>query len=228
MATVPADPHLAEGYFLRMRERLRKTESMAVLVAHIYEVALSGEKHFERLRLAHKRHERAQLFGDHAAMQMEKSIMHALLYEAADTSFLVMNLLDFDQFELQASVSGSGLAGESAAEITRILHALEQQCRKLHGLEHDLGLALDYSRPLDEKEGITFHIHRHWQDFVPGSVPESFNAYFSRARFALLQRLAQRPRCWGGHQSIRQYLQRGEHAALLTAIDKLEKSHIPA
>lgn len=212
-------------YVERVKGRLSQALDAKNCAAQAWFLARSAEDHFARLELPWRRYLRAREQKDLASIAYERRLMLALMYEIADTAYLVMNMLDFKRLELESSADGYGLAGESATDVVKTLGYLNDQCGKLISFENRLGLRLDFKDPVDEKEGLTFNKHRHWQDFVVGSASDSFYRYFADARLILTQRLNAAPKFWA-HQTVRQYLQNKGYRALYEILRRLEQASI--
>ncbi len=222
MESISGDDSLRE-YYDRINQRLTKFSGVHNRIAQGWFLAKSAEDHFARYELPCRRYLRARGERDLASVAYERRVMLAILYEVADTAYLVMNVLDFDEIDLESSGDGYGLTGEGAADVLKVLSCLDNQCARLISLENKFDLRVDFSRPVDEKEGMTFVTHRHWQDFVAGSAEESFLAYFSRARQTVSARLNQRPRFWA-NQTVRQYIQAKGYRALIEILRRLEQA----
>ena len=214
-----------EEYLDRIDERMRKASTIGKRLAPVAQIVGNSEKHFVRVGLSAKRLHRATTLLDRMSQTFERSLIYVLLYEAVDHVCMVFNLLDFESMDLESALDGHGLAGESAAEVVQLFHMLNEKAGRILELEGQHHLHLDFSEPVDEKEGITWTTIPHWQDFVPGSVQHSFRDYFRGVREAVHRRLEQRPRFWKS-QNIRQYLHRKGHAELLRVIGKLEGARL--
>ena len=208
-------------YFAPIGARLQDLHIGQNLYTQALFLLKSSEVHFTRHRLAERRLLRAQAANDPIGVAYENSVIHALLYEIADTIYQVVALLDFDQLDLSASMDGCGLAGECAAEVVLALSALDRQCAGLLELERKHSVNIDFKTAIDEKEGISFEKHRHWQDFVAGSVAKSFRSYFALAQTAVRTRLSQRPKFWRD-QMVGQYLNRKGHESLNEILGRLD------
>ena len=181
----------------------------------------AANKHLERLDVAGRRIKRAAGLHDHPLYTVERETAAALVYEAFDHLCMAFVLLDFTRLELSAAADGSGLIGDTVLAVLHIIDAMEAEAKQLLRFEHENHVRLDFLHPIDEREGVTYQTHRHWQDFVKGSIQESFTAYFAQTRRAVRDRLAQRPPYWE-HQTVRGYLERRGCFALLTLFHRLE------
>lgn len=222
MKKIDSETNSTGEYFFRLDQRLGQDQGIAVKTMGIMNVAQSAERHFERLDLAEKRYQRAGMLPDLAAQAYEKKIILILLYDIVDTSYIVLNILDFDELELEASADGLGLTGESAADVLQIIGTLNKQCQRVLKIEKKYDFKVDFSEVVDELEGITYTKNIHWQDFVHGSIAESFYTYFSRAQDSLKERMQHSPRLWED-QTIEQYLKRKGYDALSAMVQRLER-----
>ncbi len=214
-------------YIHRLQSRIDAESDMSDKLGAIMEVARSSESHFGRFALSVQRLKRAEKQKDLFWVAAERLIMEILLYESIDTIFIVLALLDFDKFHLKASLDGYGVSGESASEILSILNILENQASEILAFEQEFSLQLDFLRAVDEKEGITFLGHKHWQDFVPGSFDQSFFRYFKTARRVLDNRLHKKPRIWT-NQTVAQFMKRRGYPDIFKIYQKLERMVEPA
>ena len=212
---------LDEEYVARVTARLEEASAAPKIVARAWHIARSGEEHFKRIEFTVKRHMRAKAAGDKTALPYENQVLAALLYEIADTGYLVLAMLDFDKLELDSSEDGRGLVGEVAPDVVRILDLLDNQAIRLLEIEKLTGVKMDFSTAVDEKLGITFVFQGHWHDMIPGSVKDSFYTYFRQAAKAVRARLAQKPDFWA-KQTVRQYLETKRYHALLKVLLRLE------
>lgn len=215
-----------EEYFDRLERRIRRGESVGKKIIRIQQIAKSAEDHFKRLSLPQERYLRAIEMHDDLSAAFERRTMLALLYEIVDTSFIVMNLLDFDELDLESSQNGHGLTGNSAFTVVHILTVLDDQCATVAQIEKEFDLIVDFVHPVDEKRGITYEGKSHWQDFFPGSVEKSFHLYFSQAQQSMNRRLDQRPRIWE-RQTIREYLRKHRYVSLVEMLGRLERARFP-
>lgn len=225
MNTLPSYDLAYDEYYTRLEDRLKSCASTTRRVMQIREIAASANDHFVRAATARRRLIRARASGDLSSAQFERRVLLALLYEIMDTFFIVVYLLDFEAFDLEPSADGEGLSGTAAATFVSILSMLEQQSRKLLALEVELELSANFKEPVDEKEGITYLRHRHWQDFHGISVEESFIHYFSRAKQSVTAWLADRPHLWAG-QSVEEYLKKKGYSHLLRVLHRLRNSSL--
>jgi len=198
-----SDTDTIHAYFSRIHERTCESANSQALKCCLSKLLRSANRHLSRFDLAARRYHRALELGQKGVMAFERDTMWALLYEAADTVYLVFQLLDPDQLNLTSSSDGAGIAGEDAPFVREILDAMEKICAKVLELSVIYDIPLDFKKALDEREGITYETHAHWRDLIPGSLEKSFFAYFSQAKEGVLQRLNQVPRFWG-QQSIKQ------------------------
>lgn len=210
----------------RVFERLDEHPDQDAYMAQLTQLYRSAEEHIERFRVAQRRRDRALRFGDHAAVEVEHSTMAALLYEAMDTVYLVVQLFDADRLRLESSLDGKGIRGEDASFVASLLDRLENISRRILAYEREENLTLDFRHPVDEREGITYTTRKHWQDIVPGSLEKSFFAYFIRARDAIGKRLNQVPRFWH-QQTLAQALARSRRRALSRVLARLREAPLP-
>ena len=211
----------ATEYFERLEGRVRKAARAGQVLAPLIHISAISGKHLMRFNEAARRLGRAERLGDRSSQLFERTLMYVLLYETVDHLCMVLNLLDFDTLDLESALDGHGLAGESASEVVTLLSGIDKRAHEVLSLEKAYHLHLDFGEPLDEKRGLTFTEFAHWQDFVPGSLAHSFRDYFRNVRQNLHHRLEQRPVFWK-QQSLRQYLHRRRHDALLRIIERLE------
>jgi len=216
---------LPDEYFERVDERVHKASTIGKRIASIVQLANLAENHMARYAMASRRYRRAIANQDKMSISFERSLMYVLLYEAVDHLCMVLNLLDFDELDLESSLDGHGLAGDCCAEVVHLLRMLNDKAVRILELEKEGQIRLDFAEPVDEKEGITYMTFPHWQDFVPGSVQKSFRDYFKSVRQAVHRRLEQKPRFWKT-QNVRQYLHRKGHDALLHVIGQLEGARL--
>ncbi len=212
---------LGEEYAARVNWRIEQDSDAEKRTSHAWFIARSGEDHFARLTLAIKRFVRARGFADQTALAYERDVIACLLYEIADTAYLTLSVLDFDKLDLSASEDGLGFVGEVAHEVVRTLSLLDNQANRLLEIEKSSAIRVDFTTPVDEKEGITYLRKHHWQDMVPGSVSDSFRGYFRHARDVVRTRLDKKPDFWVA-QTIRQYLVWKHYDALLQILQRLE------
>ncbi len=214
-----------EAYIERVREHLDGATGKHNRASRAAMIARSAEDHFARFEMPCKRYLRAMEEGDLVAAAYEKRVMLAILYEVADTAYLVMNMLDFSQLKLDSSTDGYGLVGDDSAEVVSTLGLLEEHAKRRMRLENRFEILVDFTSSVDEKEGITFKRHAHWKGFVSGDIEESFNAYFAKARQAVTERLNQQPLFWK-RRSIRQYLQDNGYRGLNEILRRLEQAQV--
>ena len=208
-------------YFTGINGENVQIEDASSKILTIRHLVKSAQCHFIRFARPQKRLLRALEVGDKIAIRYEKECMSIILYEILDTVYCAFSLLDLNQLDVQAAANGTGITGDHALSVIEIFQNLEEQCRQALELEKKYDLQLDFSTPVDEKEGITFKGHRHWQDYVPGSVEQSFFRYFAEMQRRIIMRLNQRPEAWTP-QSLRQTMVRYGHKSLLQALHKLE------
>ena len=218
------DTDSPNDYFAPIKERLQELHTSKNLCTQALFLLKSSEVHFDRYNSAQKRLRRAITTHDQVGIKYETELILILLYEIADNIFQIVALLDLDQLPLAASMDGLGLAGESAAEVVITFSSLDQQCSRLLEIERCHSLNLDFRKYLDEREGLSYEAHKHWQDFVPNSVADSFYAYFALAQATVRERLSQKPRFWN-EQIIGQYLNRKGYQNLNEVLSRLEKAH---
>lgn len=210
-----------DDYFDRVKERIRESDDIEVQHARIRRITASAEHHFQRLASSELRYQRAKSLGDATSATWELDTMTALLYEALDTVYIVFQAMDPNALRIEATLDGRGIAGEDAPFLREILDSLERICTRLQDIEARLNIPLDFSRPVDEREGITYEKHRHWQDFVPNSVAESFNSYFAQARHGIHTLLHSTPKFWT-KQTVREELLRTQRVHLVAMLDRLD------
>lgn len=216
---------LTDEYIERVDERMQKATNLGRRIAPIVQIANLAENHLARYAMASHRFRRATMNHDKMSQGFERGLMYVLLYEALDHICMALNLLDFDQLDLESSLDGHGLAGDCSAEVVHLLRSLNEKAIRIEALQKEGNLHLDFSEPMDEKEGITYATFPHWQDFSPGSVQKSFRDYFKSVRETVHRRLEQKPRFWKT-QNVRQYLHRKGHDALLHVIGELEGARL--
>lgn len=216
----PRTMALDDEYLSRVLARMEEGTGTARSASRAWYLARSGEEHFTRLDFALRRLRRAQALNDEGSIKYEREVVSALLYEIADTAYLVLAMLDFNQLELSSSEDGLGFVGEVAPDVVRTLNLLNNQSSRLLEVEKSTGSVVDFSAAVDEREGITYLKKCHWQDMVPGSLKESFYTYFRQARASVLKRLAQKPDFWSS-QTVEQYLHGKRHTALLAVLKRL-------
>jgi len=183
-------------YVERVKERCCNSSGREMLRCCIWRLLLSADRHLARFDLAARRYERAKEHKDTRAEHVERDNMLALLYESADTVYMVVQILDPDLLDLTSSLDGVGISGEDAGFVLDAVKRLEKISGEILRCADEHGLRLDFSRPVDEREGVTYTQHCHWRDFVDGSVEQSFYSYFAEAQRAVSHRLAQVPRFW--------------------------------
>lgn len=214
-------------YFVRLEQRMQKAAGIEQRLSQVLFIARTGENHFKRIEFPKRRHARAFLNKDPLSADYETQCLLALMYEIADTSYLVLHLLDFDGLELQSSADGLGLAGDSAPGVIQILRTLDNQCARLLALEKEFKLPLDFSEAVDEREGITYQSFRHWQDYTIESVKQSFFKYFARAQQSVAERMEQKPAFWA-RQTVGNYLQSKGYGGLVQVAFKLLRARFEA
>ena len=218
-----SETDLLSEFFGRLKQRMSDEQSVTRKLTHLKAVAHSSDKHFERLVLARKRLARACAAGDRNSIEYEEQVILALLYEIADTIYMVSGLLELKDLQLGPSADGQGIVGEHAAELTHILDTMNRTAAKLLQLEQELSLKLDFSRPVDEKEGITFETHPHWQGFSSLSFVESFDAYFLRAQQLVAARLNEKIP-FLHNRTVREQLVRKGRKELVEILARLENA----
>ena len=225
MTRVDLETDSSAEYFARLGKRLTAPEAAAHRLLQLKAIAASADRHFERMTLPRRRYLRAVTLGDKIAQKYEQETILTLMYEVADTVFIVLNSFDLDQFDVRVSMDGQGIWGEDAGEVVQLADSLNRYCRRILEIEREFDIRADFKRPVDEREGETYTHHKHWQDFVHGSIQRSFNHYFSDARAALHRRLAQRPKIWKDC-TLREHLQRRNYRALLEIASRLEHASL--
>jgi len=219
---INAETGSAKEYFYRLDKRLQRGKGVDERIIQITNIAASTETHLVKCDMSKRRYEQAVKNQDEISIAFEKNIMLALMYEIVDTSYIVMNLLNFNELDLDSSRDGSGLAGESAHDVVQVISALNDYCTKVLALETDLKLKVDFRQAVDEQMGLTYDLHPHWKNFFAGDYEISFYSYFARTQFFIEERMTQKPRFWTG-QSVWQYLRRNGYHALLEMLARLEK-----
>lgn len=206
-------------YFERISQRCCESAAEPARCC-IWRLIRSADRHFDRFVLAARRYERALKRQDRHMMQAERDIMHALLYETADTVYIVLQILDPDLFEVRPSLDGSGLSGEDAMFIDETLNRLERISKKVMHHAAEFQLQLDFKRPVDEIEGVTYIQHCHWRDFVPGSCEASFYGYFAEVQRGISHRLTQAVRFWH-KRSVQQLWLKPKRPAMVAVVRAL-------
>ena len=216
----------AREYLERLNQRLADSVSREALCCKIWQVAKSAERHWQRCELAVKRYHRALDRKNDLAVNYEKEVMLILSYEALDTVFIALQLLDLDKLNLQSSTDGAGLTGEDANYVFELLQMLDNICKRVLENASKYGIKIDFLKPVDELEGITFFDSSHWYNFVPSSVEKSFTHYFTQARRALNHRLNQIPSFWQKHTMV-DVIVRGKYVSLRKAVYCLQRAVFP-
>jgi len=193
-----------DEYFERLNYRMSIASKIGNHLVSISHIANLADNHIRRFSLAAQRLLRASKLHDKMSQVFERSLLFITLYEAIDHLCMVLNLLDFDELNLESSLDGHGLAGDSSAEVVHLLNSVDEKARKIIKLEDENHIIADFYEALDEKQGLTYTTLSHWQDFVAGSIQQSFRDYFKSARQAVHYRLEQKPRFWKKpeHQTI--------------------------
>jgi len=226
MVSIGSEGESLKDYFERLDEHMQKAANLEQRLVQITAIAKSAENHFSRLEYARRRHARALLHKDSLAANYETQCILALMYEILDTGYIVFNLLDFDSLGLKSSADGFGLAGDQAHAVIQLLNTLDSQAARLLALEKELMLKADFTIPVDERENVTYVKRRHWQDYVSGSIEQSFFHYFSRAKETVTQHLEKKPSFWAA-QDMRRYLKSKGYTALLETLTRLESARFP-
>ncbi|MDC0357234.1 hypothetical protein OAO01_00330 [Oligoflexia bacterium] len=216
-----ADTGSAREYFFRLDQRLQAKEGVVGKIILIKSIAKSAEKHLKKSDLSFRRYKQALKSQDDVSIAYEKNILLALMYEIIDTSYIVLNLLNFDELDLDSSNDGLGLAGGSSVDVAQVLSNLDAQCVRVLRLETDLDIRIDFSHAVDERKGVTYTRHPHWKNFVAGDDDASFFSYFFRGQTFIKERMNQIPKFWV-EQNFRQYLRRHSYHALLDMVARLE------
>ncbi len=209
-------------YYSRVEDRLQHAANAEQRLTQVHQVINDTNHHLDRLRLAERRLHRARMLGDESSSAYEHELMVALMYEAVDHVYISLHLMDLDLMALNATPHGYGLIGDSALDVIHTFRNLETISAHILSRAGQLGIPLDFLHAVDEKEGLSYGRLAHWQDFVPGSVKESFHRYFQRAGRATIDRLAQRPNFWE-RQNIEEYLQTRGCQSLLTLTRQIEQ-----
>lgn len=213
-------------YRERLQQRVSESAERETILTYLWQIAHSADRHLLRFEQAARRRERAMKLQDKSSIDYEQQTMLALLYETLDTVFIVIQVLDPNVLRLESSLDGKGIAGEDASFVTEILEFQERICAEIKSKERMYELKVDFTKPVDEREGITFSSHSHWQDFVPGSTAASFTKYFAHVQESLNRKLGQKPRFWQT-QTLGQALIRSRRPALLEMIGRLQKMNFP-
>lgn len=221
-----AQSETARDYFERIKQRMTDSVSREALCCKIWQVAKTAERHWQRSELAGKRYQRAVAANNQIASEYEKEVMLILSYEMLDTVFIALQLLDLDKLNLHSSSDGAGLAGEDANYVFELLQLLENICTRVHDNSTKYGIRVDFLRPVDELEGITFTESGHWHNFDSSSVERSFSLYFTQARRGLNHRLNQIPHFWR-KQTMVDVIVRGKYINLRKAIYSLQRAVFP-
>ena len=183
-------------YAERLKERALSTDEREQLHCNIWRELLSADRHISRFDMAARRYERAASVHDARAMFVERENMLASLYETIDTVFLVIRMIDPDVLDLQSSLDGVGITGDDAGFVHEVLERLEKICEEVIKREDAYKLSLDFSVPVDEREGVTYTHHPHWRDFVEGSIERSFFLYFEQVQKELSKHISKVPKFW--------------------------------
>ncbi len=216
----------AQEYLERLNQRITDAVDREALCCKIWQITKTAERHWQRYQLSIKRYERAKAIENSMAMTYEKEIMLILSYEILDTIYIALQLLDLDKLNLQSSSDGHGLAGEDANYVFELLQSLDNLCTRTIDSSIQQGVKIDFLRPVDELEGITFTESGHWHDFVPGSIERSFSLYFTQARRGLNHRLNQIPHFWRTNTLV-DVIVRGKYVNLRKAIYCLQRAIFP-
>jgi hypothetical protein len=213
-------------YFERLRDRRRASLNREALHCCVWKILRSADRHLERFDQARQRYQAALDLKDHAGVALERDNMLALLYETADTVFLIMQMFDLDSLDLHASSDGVGFAGEDAPFLRDTLDKLNSICAKVLELSSAYDLKLDFSKAVDEREHVTYESHAHWRGLVPGSAEKSFFVYFAHARQEVAERLNRVPKFWH-NQTLMQALKKSPRVALRVLVQKLLMASFP-
>jgi hypothetical protein len=215
-----------DEFLERIEQRTKGSAGHGAGCVFIMDIAHSAEQHLERFPVVARRYHRALELNEATAAAYEKETMLALLYEALDTVYLVLQILDLNSLNLESSLDGTGLTGEDASFVSGLSQVLEHTCEQILELEQQHHLQLDFGTPVDEREGVTYSLHAHWQDFVPGSVSDSFYSYFAQARQRVMRRLNTVPKFWP-RQTVREALAKSRRPALAQMVKRLEQASFP-
>lgn len=213
-------------YLERLSERATGNISREALCCKIWQITKTAERHWHRLLLSQKRLARATSINNAAALAYEKEVILISAYEILDTVYIALQLLDLDRLHLQSSSDGLGLTGEDANYVFELLQNLDNLCLKTLEAAAENGIKIDFLRPVDELEGITFTESGHWYDFVPGSIERSFSLYFTQARRSLNHRLNQVPHFWRSN-TLTDVIIRGRYVSLRKAVYCLQRAIFP-
>jgi len=207
-------------------QNIRKELEHGAASMGIWQFARTAELHLSRFEAAVRRYQRALAHNDTLTAAYERDVQSALLYEALDTVFIVIQRLNLDALRLESSSDGAGVVGEDANFVCDLFQLLDRICSRVLSLAKLHKLELDFQKPVAEREGITYTKRGHWQDFVPGSPEKSFLAYFARAKHFIAERLDKVPRFWR-RQTYRQALIKSKRPALREILQRLEKASFP-
>ncbi|NLF25155.1 MAG: hypothetical protein GX589_05785 [Deltaproteobacteria bacterium] len=214
------------AYYDRLHERKRADLNIQALKTGAWNILRSAERHFYRFDLAARRYHRALETKDKLGLAFERDIMLALLYEAADTVYIVLQLFDPDRLNLTSSADGAGIAGEDASYVREMMDTMEAICKKILHLSKTYNLPLTFKDPVDERERLTYNAHAHWRDLEPGSIEKSFFSYFAQAKNCLTVKLNQVPKFWS-NRTLKQALLKNERAALREVVQHLLTASFP-
>ncbi len=202
-------------YAERLVERALSSDGRERLRCSIWRILLSADRHLARFDMAVRRYERAAAEHDTRTMFVERENMMALLYETADTVFMTVRMIDPEVLDLHASLDGVGLAGDDAGFVNEVMIRLENLSEEIESYENEYRLRLDYSVPVDEREGVTYNNHYHWRDFSSESIEKSFYLYFGEVQRILAEQLARIPKFWRKRKMQQLYISRPSLSRLL-------------
>ncbi|NMC61661.1 MAG: hypothetical protein GYA55_00690 [SAR324 cluster bacterium] len=205
-------------YIDGIEKRFFEYTDIAGKLARLRTTACTAEHHLERFKLASKRLLRAKSLRDRISEKYEFDVLQILLYEAMDHVFMVFSALDLDDFDLKAPIVGQGFLGDYALDILSLFSLLEKNSERILKIEAQSELRLDFSIPLDEKEGVTFNHYCHWNNI-------GFEPYFNQASKIIHERLDAKPRVLQ-KQSMRDFLRRKQYSCLLSLLGRIENAFI--
>jgi len=183
-------------YAERIKERSLSNNTREKLRCNLWKILSSADKHLARFDMSVKRYSRATSIHDAHMMFVERENMLASLYETIDTTYITLKMIDFNILEVHAALDGVGIAGEDAGFVHEILDRLEDVCEEVAKRENSYNLKIDFSVPVDEREGVTFSSHPHWRDFVKGNIEKSFYCYFEQVQKDVSSHISQVPKFW--------------------------------
>ena len=214
------------AYFDRLHDRECEISDTQALRHWVWTILRSANRHFLRLDSAARRYHHALELHDETALAFERDLMHASLYEIVDTVYIIFEVFDLDHFDLTSSADGAGIAGEDAHFVRDVLDTMDKMCVKALHLSKIYSLPLDFKKPLNERQQLTYQTHAHWRGLVPGSAERSFFTYFSQAKALVTERLNQVPKFWH-NQTVKQALMKTPRYGLHEVLQRLIMASFP-